>query len=124
MTNLKQLFCPGLGYGLFEFCRMPFGLCGAPGSFQRLMNTVCADLPFVTTYLDDSLVHSASKDEHVQHLHILFDKMSVAGLTFRGSKCHVGLSQVFYLGHVFSAAGMQPDSQTVSAIEEWMPPTD
>ena len=120
----KTAFCPGSGYGLFEFCRMPFGLCGAPGSFQRLMNTVCADLPFVTTYLDDSLVHSASKDEHVQHLHILFDKMSVAGLTFRGSKCHVGLSQVFYLGHVFSAAGMQPDSQTVSAIEEWMPPTD
>jgi len=48
------------------------------------MNTVCADLPFVTIYLDDLLVYLASKDEHVQHLHILFDKMSAAGLTFYG----------------------------------------
>ena len=120
----KTAFCPGAGFGLFEFCRMPFGLCGAPASFQRLMNTVCADLPFVTTYLDDLLVHSASKQEHAQHLDILFHKMSAAGLTFRGSKCHVGLSQVSYLGHVFSTEGMQPDMQKVNAIRDWGTPTE
>ena len=120
----KTAFCPGAGFGLFQFCRMPFGLSGAPGSFQRLMNTVCGDLPFVTTYLDDLLVHSTTKEEHLQHLHILFDKMSAAGLTFRGSKCHIGLSHVTYLGHVFSAEGMGPDPQKVSAVRDWMVPTD
>ena len=120
----KTAFCPGSGFGLFQFCRMPFGLSGAPGSFQRLMNNVCGDLPFVTTYLDDLLVHSMSKEEHLQHLHVLFQKMSAAGLTFRGSKCHIGLSQVTYLGHVFSAAGMGTDPHKVSAVCDWMTPTD
>ena len=69
----KTAFCPGAGFGLFQFCRMLFGLSGAPGSFQRLMNTVCGDLPFVTTYLDDLLVHSTTKEDHLQHLHILFE---------------------------------------------------
>ena len=107
-----------------QFSRMSFGLSGAPGSFQRLMNTVCGDLPFVTTYLYDLLVHSTTKEDHLQHLHILFEKMSAAGLTFRGSKCHIGLSHVTYLGHVFSAEGMGPDPQKVSAVNDWMVPTD
>ena len=46
--------------------------------------------------------------------------MSAAGLTFRGSKCHIGLSQVTYLGHVFSATGMGPDPHKVSAVRDWM----
>ena len=50
--------------------------------------------------------------------------MSAAGLTFRGSKCHIGLSQVTYLGHVYSAEGMGPDPQKVSAVHDWMVPTD
>ena len=120
----KTAFCPGPGFGLFQFCRMPFGLSGAPSSFQRLMNTICSDLPFVTTYLDDLLVHSKTTDEHVKHLALLFQRMSTAGLTFRGSKCHIGLSSVTYLGHVFSSGGMSPDPEKVSAIRSWATPTD
>ena len=108
----KTAFCPGSGFGLFQFCRMPFGLLAASGSFQRVMNNVCGDLPFVTTYLDDLLVHSKSKEDY---LHILFQKMSAAGLTFRGSKCHIGLSQVTYLGHDFSA-GVGLDPHKVNAV--------
>eukprot|EP00731_Ephydatia_muelleri_P014508 Em0008g228a len=64
----KTAFCPGPGLGLFHFKRMPFGLTGAPGSFQRLMDKVLRGLNFVTTYLDDVLVHSKTKDEHIKHL--------------------------------------------------------
>ena len=52
----KTAFSPGPGMGLFQFCRMPFGLLGAPASFQRLMDKVCRGLPFVTTYLDDRCI--------------------------------------------------------------------
>jgi len=47
----KDCFSPGPGMGLSEFCCMPFGLAGAPGSFQRLMDTVLHGLPFVVIYL-------------------------------------------------------------------------
>ena len=52
----KTAFCPGPGMGLYQFHRMPFGLTGAPGSFQHLMDTVLRGLSFVTTYIDDVLI--------------------------------------------------------------------
>ena len=57
-------------YGLFEWCVMPFGLCNAPSTFQRLMNVTFQDLldTCVTVYLDDILVFSATENEHVAHL--------------------------------------------------------
>ena len=120
----KTAFCPGPGFGLFQFRRMPFGLSGAPSSFQRLMNTICGDLSFVTTYLDDLLVHSKSIHEHVEHLEILFQRMHNAGLTFRGSKCQIGMPSVTYLGHIFSETGMSPAPEKVSTVHNWPPPTD
>ena len=120
----KTAFCPGPGLGLFQFRRMPFGLTGAPASFQRLMDTILRDLPFVTTYLDDVLIHSPSTEEHESHLKVVFDRLQSAGLTLRGGKCSIGVCQVRYLGHVFSARGMEPDSNKISAVCEWATPTN
>ena len=118
----KTAFCPGPGMGLFEFCRMPFGLTGAPSSFQRLMNQIFRGLPYVTTYIDDILIHSASLPEHLLHLKEVFDRLRQANLSLRGRKCHIAMSQVPYLGHIFSGVGMSPDKQKVSAVKEWSTP--
>ena len=48
---MKTAFCPGPGMGLYEFCRMPFGVTGGPSSFQRLMDKVLLGLPFATSYI-------------------------------------------------------------------------
>ena len=93
--------------GLFQFRRMPFGLSGAPASFQRLMDKVCRGLPFTTTYLNDVLIHSASMQEHAEHLRLGFERLASAGLTLRGRKCHIGMAKMNYLGHVFSEAVRQ-----------------
>ena len=83
------------------------------------MNKICRDLPFTTTYLDDLLIHSQTLQDHIQHLHILFDRLSSAGLTLRGDKCNIGLTKVKYLAHMFSAKGMEPDPQKVAAVCDW-----
>ena len=120
----KTAFCPGPGMGLFQFRRMPFGLTGAPSTFQRLMDKVLRGLPFVTIYLDDILVHSATEEKHCQHLQEVFTRITAAGLSLRGRKCHIGMTAVPYLGHIFSETGMAPDPQKVQAVHDWPAPAD
>jgi len=73
--QLKTAFCPGPGMGLYQFCRMPFGLAGAPGSFQHLMDSVSRGLPFIMTYLDDLLIYSLILQAHEQHLRQVFQHL-------------------------------------------------
>ena len=120
----KTAFWPGPGMGLFQFCRMPFGLAGAPSSLQQLMNQIFRGLPFVTTYIDDVLVHSADGEEHVGHLKQIFQHLREAGLTLRGLKWHIAMPKVVYLGHVFSTSGMALDHHKIVAVQEWPIPTN
>mgnify|MGYP003462840784 CR=1 FL=1 len=68
----KAAFSPGPGMGLFQFTRMSFSLCGAPSTFQRLMDVVMQGLPFATTYIDDVLIHLANEELHKSHLRQAF----------------------------------------------------
>ena len=103
--NETTAFCPGLGLGLFQFGCMPFGLTGAPGSFQRLMNKIFRGLQFVTTYIDDVLIHSINREMHKTQLEQIFQRIKEAGLTLKGCKCRIGKDEVIYLGHVFLLMG-------------------
>ena len=119
---LKTAFCLGPSMGLFQFSCMPFGLTGASSTFQRLMNQIFYGLPYVTTSIDDILVHSANKMEHLLHLKEVFDRLHQANLSLRGRKCHIVMSQVPYLGHVFSGTGISPDQQKIAAVKDWPMP--
>ena len=117
----KTAFCPGPGMSLFQ---LPFGLTGAPSSFQQLMDKIFRGLPFVTTYLDDILIHSTNIAAHEEHLCQFFHRIQNAGLNLRGRKCHIGMHKVSYLGHIFSSSGMAPNRQKVQAVHDWPVPTD
>ena len=117
--RMKTAFCPGPGMGLYEFCRMPFGVTGGPSSFQRLMDKVLHGLSFATSYIDDVLVHSSSMELHQSHLRQVLDRLAKAGLTLRGTKYKLGLDKVQYLRHVFSKEGMTPDSEKITVVQKW-----
>lgn len=80
---------------------MPFGLNGAPGTMQRLMDNLLAGLGCAIGYIDDILIYSPTVD-HKRDLRIVLSKIKEAGITLRGSKCRIGVSEVPCLGHVFS----------------------
>ena len=90
--------------GLFEFVVMAFGLCNAPATFQRLIDTIfIADMrKFIETYIDDLMTHSLTFEEHVKHVGDVLDVLTKNQLTVKLSKCKFAQLSVKFLGHVIS----------------------
>ena len=81
--------------GLYRFTRMPFGLKNAPATFQRVMETVLAGLPFAKCYVDDILICSPDVDTHLSHLDIVLSRLHDANMRVKAKKCHFGLSETW-----------------------------
>lgn len=112
--------------GLYEFTAMPFGLCSAPATFQRLMDTVLADLKWQTclVYLDDVVVFAPTFQEHLHRLELVLQAIRSSGLTLKNEKCHFAYTELKFLGHVVNQAGVQPDPEKTTAIAHFPPPQD
>ena len=83
----KTAFCTT--EGLFQFKVMPFGLCNAPATFQRLMDLVLAGLQWsdCLVYLDDVVMFGRTFEEHLCNLSSVLQRMREAGLRLKPSKC-------------------------------------
>ncbi|XP_046717404.1 uncharacterized protein LOC124393547 [Silurus meridionalis] len=88
-------------FGLFEWSRMPFGLCNAPATFQRLMEVVLGALTFdvLLVYLDDAIVFSKDFESHCERLELVFNRLRQHGLKLKPSKCFLLRAEVKFLGH-------------------------
>lgn len=119
----KTAFCTP--FGLFEFNRMPFGLCNAPGTFQRLMERIFGAQHFQTLllYLDDVIVFSSSIDEHLERLESVLSRLQQEKLKVKLEKCCFFRTEVNYLGHVISNEGVATDPKKISAVKEWPRPS-
>ena len=75
--------------GFYEFTRMPFRLCNAPVTFQHLMQSTLGELnlTYCMIYLDDVIVFSRMEDEHLEHLHMVFERFWKFSLELKPSKC-------------------------------------
>lgn len=111
-------------FGHYEFRVMPFGLCNAPATFQRLMNsTLRMHLgKFCMVYLDDIIVYSRSAKQHERHLDCVLEALADAGFKTQKSKCEFGLQEIEFLGHVVSAHGIKMDSGKLQAMQDWPVP--
>ncbi len=103
-------------FGLFEFPFMTFGLRNAAQTFQRFIDDVTRDLPFLFVYIHDILVASADEHEHLQHLEILLNRFQDFGLVINQTKSHFGLTEVQFLGHTVNNNGIMPLKDKVNAI--------
>lgn len=89
------------------------------------MDSVLQGLDFLFVYLDDILVASTSKEEHLSHLRLLFDHLSAHGLIINPAKCQFGLSSINFLGHRITSAGVFPLPSQVAAVKGFpLPPTN
>ena len=119
----KTAFCTP--FGLFEWNRMPFGLCNAPSTFQRLMQRMFGDqqCQSLLIYLDDIVVFSSSVAQHVQRLEVVLDRLQREGLKLKLTKCAFFRREVSYLGHVISDRGVATDPAKIEVVAGWPRPS-
>ena len=113
-------------YGLYEYKKMPFDLCNGPSTFQRCMELVFRGLQWNTLliYLDDIIVMGHTMQENLDRLDEVLSRLAAAGLKLKPSKCHLLLTEVLFLGHTVSAAGLRPNPRLVECVSEWHKPTN
>ena len=112
--------------GVYEFLRMPYGLCNAPATFQRLMQNCLGEvnLTYVLVYLDDVIVYSKTKEDHLRWLQAVFEWFHEHGLKLKPSKCSFLRKQITFLGHEVSTDGMMPGNLNLKGIAEMAPPAN
>ena len=122
MTEKKTAFTTP--FGLYEYIRMPFGLCNSPATFQRLMNIVLQNELHhqALVYLDDIIIFGLTVEQHLHRLEQVLQCLGKAGLKVEPSKCTFFQSQVNYVGHIVSSDGIATDPGKVQAVKDWPVP--
>ena len=110
--------------GLFQYTVLPFGVHGAPATFQRMMDKILRPhREFAAAYLDDIVIHSTTWELHLLHLEAVIGALRKAGLTANAKKCRLGLSETEYLGFTIGRGCVKPQAKKVERIREWPRPT-
>ena len=103
--------------GQYEFLRMPFGLSNAPRTFQRSMNALFQNLPFVKIFIDDILIHSVTLEHHISHLKEVINILKQHNITINSEKSNFFKQEVSYLGSIISSKGRMPDTSRIHIQE-------
>ena len=111
-------------YGQYEYLVMPFGLTNAPATFQSYINEALHGLTDTTciAYMDDILIFSQNKEEHVQHVQQVLQRLREYSLFIKLSKCKFHVDEVDFLGFRVGKTGVGMDPARVVAIRDWERP--
>ncbi|XP_031781374.1 uncharacterized protein LOC103316974 [Nasonia vitripennis] len=109
-------------FGLFEFTRSSMGLRNAAQSLQRAMDHLLLDLPFARAYLDDIVVASRGREQHLEHLRVLFATLRKARIKINQDKCVLAKDSVTYLGYYISKDGFNYYSRCIPGAARLLAP--
>nr|XP_027083520.1 uncharacterized protein LOC113705811 [Coffea arabica] len=103
---------------------MPFGLTNAPAAFMDLMQRIFKKYldQFVVVFIDDILIYSKTREEHVKHLEVVLQIVREHKLYAKFSKCEFWLDEISFLGHRVSKDGIVVDPAKVEAVMNWKQP--
>ena len=110
--------------GLFQFRVMPFGLCNAPATFERLMDRVLCGMRWsrCLVYLDDVISFGKTISEALLRLEEVLARLSEFGLQLKAKKCTFMQTEVAFLGHIVGRTGLACDPEKLSAVRNWHEP--
>ena len=110
--------------GFYQYVKMPFGLCNAGATFQRMADKVLDGyiMSICVVYLDDIVVYSDTKQGLYENLDKVFQRLRESNLRLRPKKCHFLKEKVEFLGHVVSADGVECTNSHIKDVTEWCEP--
>ena len=110
--------------GLFQFRAMPFGLCNAPATFERLMDRVLCGMHWshCLVYLDDVISFGRTVMEALRRLEEVLCRLSNFGLQLKAKKCTLMQTEVVFLGHIVGRTGLACDPAKLAAVRNWHAP--
>lgn len=112
--------------GLYEFNRMPFGLCNGLATFQRLVNALFTGLKGVDlqAFIDDICLASKSWKEHLELIDRVLKIIETSGLKLSCDKCIFATKKILFLGHIISEKGIEQDPEKLKALTKMPRPRD
>ena len=108
-------------WGLFQFKVMPFGLCNAPATSERLMDRVLQGLRWsrCLVYLDDIISFWTTFEDALDNLTLIFKRLHAYGLQLKSTKCHLFRTSVPFLGHIVGRRGLECDPKKIEDVKAW-----
>ena len=104
---------------------MPFGLCNAPATFERLMELILGGLTWrmCLVYIDDIIVYGPDFETELSQLTTIWDRLRAAQLKLKPSKCCLFRERTPFLGHLVSRNGIEVDPKKMQAVQKGLVPT-
>lgn len=111
-------------FGTFKWKVLPFGLCNGPATFQGFINEVMMEYlhDFMSAYMDDLIIFSKTREEHIKHIQLVLTKLREAGLQADIDKCEFFVKETKFLGLIISTNGIRMDLAKIKAIIDWERP--
>lgn len=111
-------------YGLFQYTKLPFGLCNSPATFSRVIQLVLQGLSWkeCLAYLDDVIVLGTDFESHIQSLTKVFSRFQKYNLKLKPSKCQLLQTEVKFLGKIVCNNGISVNPDSIEAVKKWTPP--
>nr|GEV23974.1 reverse transcriptase domain-containing protein [Tanacetum cinerariifolium] len=105
-------------YKTFAYRLMPFGLCNAPGTFQRYMMAIFHDMIEKTmeVFIDDFLVFKNAFQTCLSHLERMLMWCEDTNLCLNWEKSYFMVKEGIVLGHKISKNGIEVDKDKVDVI--------
>jgi hypothetical protein len=112
--------------GQYKYLKMPFGMCNAPATFQRIMTEVFKDLigKCVTIYIDDIQLYTRTFQDHVYYLEEIFSRLRNHGFYLKAKKCTLATHEMKYLGFIITKDGLKADPSKIEVMKAFQTPTN
>jgi RNase H-like domain found in reverse transcriptase/Reverse transcriptase (RNA-dependent DNA polymerase)/Integrase zinc binding domain/Retroviral aspartyl protease len=122
--NSRKFTAFNCSAGCYEFWRLPFGLQGAPSTFQNLTDSILADIKWtkVFNYLDDIIIIGKTFQEFLENMEEVLKRFCAANLKFKAKKSFVGYQELNILGWHVSQNGIGPDPERASILSQLKAP--